>query len=209
MAKSLGLGGKDNPLNFAGRALQHYHNTCYKGEHIERVDISQYVYEIAISAVQDERCDRIYVTGMEFIYEDDRPPVFMGYTTPGAEESHENDFTPPSEGYQFSASQTLLKVHCHENLSLRYRYPGVRLILGAKLLKGFHVGRSPHGIHMVGLIRDSGCSHYVGSPNYICRDGHQLDDENFSHESMLLLEIKEVIATVDVSPSLISVRSSC
>lgn len=204
LAKSLGQGGDYSSLYFAGRALQHYHNTCYKGQHTERLNISQTHSKIAVSAVRDGMYNRVYVTGMEFIYEDGCPPVRIGYTTPGAEEVYEKDLSPQAEDCRFSASCTLLKAHRHEYLSWAYSYPGVKVILDAKSLRGFHVGFGLDGIYMVSLIRDSGCSQYVGSPYDVNRDDDDDDEKEHGeiyYDNMLLLEVKEVIATVDVSLS--------
>ncbi|KAH8700900.1 hypothetical protein BGW36DRAFT_447746 [Talaromyces proteolyticus] len=83
-------GTTEMPLHYRGKALQDYHNyyaTLWMGNtHTESVDIGPSLSEIAISGVKIG--DYAYISGIKFIFDDDRPDVLIGYAAPGATIMH-------------------------------------------------------------------------------------------------------------------------
>lgn len=122
----------ESPLHFDGRALQHYHNSRYRHTQVVTVDTSRSLSQINVSVMQNIAFFRTHephrgytdVTGMEFIYDDGRPPVTVGYSTPGA----------------FVATEkTTIKAMPKHSGDLDYRYPGTLHVFDARPLRGFHV----------------------------------------------------------------------
>lgn len=65
------------PLHFDGRGMQRYRDTSYQGEYVESVEVSPSLSKLAISAIDDLD---VYVTAMEFIFDDGGPNVRTGKT---------------------------------------------------------------------------------------------------------------------------------
>ncbi|KAH8693828.1 hypothetical protein BGW36DRAFT_361664 [Talaromyces proteolyticus] len=121
--------GHSMPPQFAGRALQHYHNTRFQNMHVDSVDVGPTLRKIAISAVNDGY--QGHITGMKFIF-DDRPEVLIGYSAPGAKVVTDN-------GVRGSI----------------FKYPGVQLVVNITRLRGFTIFHNAHSIRGITVIRDS------------------------------------------------------
>ena len=116
------------PLCFAGRAVQHYHNTRYPGTYIKTVDITPSLYQMTVSAVSIS--GSVYVTGLEFFFAN-QPRILIGYEAPGAKV-----MTRELEAAEYS----------------KYRYPGLLLKASIRRLKGFALERSTSGVQGIQII---------------------------------------------------------
>lgn len=117
------------PLSFAGRAMQHYHNTCYPDTHIETVDIAPSLYQMTISAVKIR--GSVYITGLGFFFSNQQS-ILIGYKTPGAKVmTRESEFAKDND----------------------YRYPGVLLKTEIGRLKGFVLYRNSSGVQQIHIIQ--------------------------------------------------------
>ncbi|PWY70289.1 hypothetical protein BO94DRAFT_477389, partial [Aspergillus sclerotioniger CBS 115572] len=123
--------GQPRPLAFRGNALHHYHHTTYRGMHLESVDIVPSLRQIAISVLQDT--GNVCITGMEFIFAD-RPSVMLGYTTPGA---------------KLATSDMYRKGYAARD---DWPYPGIRLILDVRVLRGIAAHRGLNCVRVVSVI---------------------------------------------------------
>ncbi|RAL03010.1 F-box domain protein [Aspergillus ibericus CBS 121593] len=126
--------GRTPPLAFRGNALHHYHHTTYRDMHLESVNLGPSLRQIAISVLQD--IGEVYITGMEFIF-DDRPPAMLGYTTPGAKPATVDTY---ANGYDAQAD---------------WPYPGIRVVWEIRTrLRGIAVHRGLDCVRGVSIIQD-------------------------------------------------------
>ncbi|KAL2825504.1 hypothetical protein BDW59DRAFT_172360 [Aspergillus cavernicola] len=150
------------PLDFYGRALQHYHNdSCIAGRRIERAKISSSLAQIGISFVTGpitneqqlkfprgsyEREPASEITALEFINKNGSS------LTIGSRNLGETTYT---------SKELQEYLHLYYNgrpsTSRRTRWPfddpGVHVLFDAKSFTGFTVLHEPQGISQLGLLR--------------------------------------------------------
>lgn len=164
------------PLCFAGRAVQHYHNTRYPDTHIETVDIKPSLYEMTVSAVRIN--ESIYITGLEFLFSN-QPSIFIGYKDPGAKVKirDSNNRAPRTKESKLAELSD-------------YTCPGLLFKTHIKRLRGFYLNRSPSGVQEIGIIQ---------RPQSPFRVGHS-DFQGDNHKYEFSLDtVSKVIVTLDVS----------
>lgn len=115
--------GEDGSLEFAGRALQSYHNTCWAGTHIETVDVPSSLTKVGVSVARGNNGRTIF-TGIEFISQD-RSSVILGRKNPGTE------------------VMSVEEVRVGQGVS--WEYPGAQAMMDAKSFRGFSACRGPGG----------------------------------------------------------------
>lgn len=145
------------PLCFAGRAMQHYHNTRYPGTCIKTVDIAPSLYQMTVSAVSIG--GSVYVTGLEFFFTN-QPSILIGYKAPGA-----RVMTRGSEAAEHSD----------------YRYPGLLSKTNIGHLKGFALHRTTSGVQGIEIIQHPKRPSFVGFVDGpVCNNGDEFSLDTVS-----------------------------
>lgn len=170
--------GQTPPLDFQGRALQHYHNTRWEGTKVETVDIPPKLATIGVSILANG--EDIVITGLEF-YSEDGSSKSLGYKTPGAKTRTETEMASRIQHRHLSGYSSMSGNMDPHPLQDFYRPPGFHVLMDARSLGGFEITRTPNGISDL-------CLHRRGQPI------HSGDH----HRTLQMAKLISVVATSSI-----------
>ncbi|GAB1210164.1 hypothetical protein APSETT445_008954 [Aspergillus pseudonomiae] len=125
--------GQTPPLDFQGRALQHYHNTHWEETKVETVDIPPKLATIGVSILANG--EDIVITGLEF-YSEDGSSKSLGYKTPGAKTRTETEMASRIQHRHLSGYSSMSGNMDPHPLQDFYRPPGFHVLMDARSLGG-------------------------------------------------------------------------
>ncbi|KAL3454727.1 hypothetical protein BJX65DRAFT_6835 [Aspergillus insuetus] len=136
------------PLEYAGRALQDYHNdSCLAGRRIERAEILPSLVKIGISFASSEGFYPIVgpvtnILSLEFVYDDGRSTI-LGTKYPKAKRRSPGTIKKELERYE------------NENTSKPSPFDGhgARVFFDAQLFSGFRFLYNRDGIYRMGVLQ--------------------------------------------------------
>ncbi|PYH91067.1 hypothetical protein BO71DRAFT_460902, partial [Aspergillus ellipticus CBS 707.79] len=177
------LSKPESPLmEFGGRALQHYHNTSWPGRYSRTVEIPPDLVGIGISACLERGSETADIKGLGSIRANG-PSVLLGPKVPGARLMREDE--PELRSLHRDGST----MACWD-LEAMYRYPGIHVLLGARLLRGAFFHRElPGGVTAIQLLRSNDLSVSVGYGGCGREEGYY-----FNMDTVI-----ELVVTFDVS----------
>ncbi|KAI9370819.1 hypothetical protein BJX61DRAFT_544275 [Aspergillus egyptiacus] len=143
------------PLDFHGRALQHYHNSSPAGTRVERAKIPSFLYKIAITIVSGQMMYRqegsyssmppglesaTEIVALEFL-DCSGNSVTLGTKYPNAKTRHPH-----------SLRRSLEKYECANSSKPCPFDEGVRILFDASFFRGFSIRYTSEGITSIGVL---------------------------------------------------------
>jgi hypothetical protein len=156
---------------------RHYHNypiSCVKNTHKESIKFGQAEKMLSINISMVKIGYEAYVTGLIFIFYDQKPPVRVGHLLPGI--NHSNPWLPGTLAF-----------------TSHFAYPG-NCVVSARVdnFLGFSFCKDGKGIHSMTIINRDDPPRCIAS----C-----LQNTTANRTDLILDKVTEVIVTLDVSSS--------
>ncbi|KAE8322401.1 hypothetical protein BDV39DRAFT_209767 [Aspergillus sergii] len=132
-------------------ALQHYHGTRWAGTKVETAKIPPKLANVGVSILCENDQYRV-ITGLDF-YSQDGSSESIGYKTPDARTLTDKEMASRIQYRHMSGYSSMSGKRDLHPLQEFYRSPGFHVLMDATSLEGFHIIKTPNGIHELSLIR--------------------------------------------------------